>query len=257
MIKGLANSRIERKGIKPGTAAPDFTLPEIRGGVVSLKEYRGRRVLLVFTDPHCGPCTEIAPYLVRAHRRRRTSETVIIVVGRGDASENRQKAQEYGFEFPVVIQDRWKLSRQYGIFMTPVAFSIGEDGHILRPVAAGVGQIGRLLYEEFPAGASERVAGVVSAISQIFSTPIPRRQALRATGFALASFVLAAIGMPKAAKAFACGPGETPCGIDCCEQGWLCCGGECCPAQLTCCNGTCCAPTEVCTNGKCQQPVLP
>ena len=39
-----------------------FELPEIRGGTVSLEEYRGRRVLLVFTDPNCGPCDELAPY---------------------------------------------------------------------------------------------------------------------------------------------------------------------------------------------------
>ena len=257
MIKRLTDSRIERNGIKPGTIAPDFTLPEIRSGVISLKEYRGRRVLLVFSDPHCGPCTQLAPYLVRSHRRRRTSEAAIVVIGRGDPGENRQKAQEQGFEFPVVVQDGWKLSRQYGIFMTPAAFFIDEDGRILRPVAVGAGQIRNLLYEEFPPGFFERVTHTAKTISQIFSRPIPRRQALRASGLMLASIAFAAIGIPKAARAFACAPGETPCGIDCCDAGWQCCGGECCPSQLACCNGTCCAPTEVCIDGKCQQQVLP
>jgi peroxiredoxin len=250
-------SRIERKGIKPGTIAPDFTLPDIGGGVISLREYGGRRILLVFSDPHCGPCTQLAPSLVRANRRRGATAAAIVLVGRGDPGENRQKAQDEGFEFPVVVQDRWKLSRQYGIFTTPAAFLIGEDGRILRPVAVGVVQIRSLLYDEFPPGVCERVTDTASAISQIFSRPIPRRQALRATVLMLASIALAAIGMPRAARAFACAPGETPCGVDCCEQGWQCCGAECCPSQVVCCTGTCCAPTELCIDGKCQQKVLP
>ena len=32
------------------------------------------------------------------------------MVTRGDVAENRRKADRYGFEFPVVLQDRWRLS---------------------------------------------------------------------------------------------------------------------------------------------------
>jgi hypothetical protein len=179
------------------------------------------------------------------------------MIGRGDPAENWQKARQQGFEFPVVVQDHWKLSRQYGIFMMPAAFLIGEDGRILRSVAVGLGDIRNLIYQAFPYGFRGRLTDAASKISQILSRPIPKRQVLRTAGLALASIAVAAIGIPKAVRAFTCGPGETPCGIDCCEQGWQCCGGECCPSQLACCNGTCCAPTEVCTDGKCQQPVLP
>ena len=257
MIKPLTNSRIERNGIKPGTAAPEFALSEIRGGTVSLKEYRGRRVLLVFSDPHCGPCAQLAPDLVRAHRRAGPNRAAIVLVSRGDPEENKHKAAEQGFEFPVVIQERWKLSRQYGIFATPVAFLIDPDGRIARPVAVGTSHIQSLLYEECPPGLRERVTAAASNISGVFARPISRRQAAREAGLLLASVVLGVLGMSKVAGAFACAPGETPCGIDCCEQGWRCCGGECCPSQLPCCNGICCAPTEVCVGGKCRQQVLP
>jgi len=212
---------------------------------------------------------QLGPYLVRADRRRSANQAAIVVVGRGDFLENRQKAQQQGFEFPVVVQDRWMVSRKYGIFTTPVAFLVGEDGRILRPVAVGVPQIISLLYEEFPPGVFEKIADTATTISQIFSRPIPRRQALRAAGLMLATLALSAIGMPRAALAVACQAGETPCGLECCsgsslccngtccEQGWGCCGGECCPSQLVCCNGNCCTPTEACIDGKCQQKVLP
>ena len=43
----LASSRIRRDGLPAGTAAPDFRLPEVDGGELSLDDLRGRRVLLI------------------------------------------------------------------------------------------------------------------------------------------------------------------------------------------------------------------
>jgi hypothetical protein len=59
-------------------------------------------------------------------------------VGRGNAEENLRKAALDGFEFPVLLQDKkWKVSKEYGIPATPVAFLIGEDGVIAGDAAAG------------------------------------------------------------------------------------------------------------------------
>lgn len=91
-----------------------------------------RGVLLVFTDPHCGPCDALAPELVRLHKEHEGNGLAVVMVGRGDAEENRRKAAAHGFEFPVVLQDPWRLSKRYGIFATPVAFLINERGVIAR-----------------------------------------------------------------------------------------------------------------------------
>lgn len=139
--RDLSKSRIERDGLKAGTPAPSFCLPDFDGRPVSLEEYRGRRVLLVFSDPRCGPCDQLAPHLVRLHREHRNNNLTIMMVGRGDVEENRRKAQQYGFEFPVVVQRKWELSKQYGIFSTPVAFLINGDGVIARNVARGTNEI--------------------------------------------------------------------------------------------------------------------
>jgi peroxiredoxin len=143
----LSESRIERDGLKPGVQAPVFTLPAIDGQNVSLDQYRGRKVLLVFSDPQCGPCNTLAPDLVRFHSEHGNNGVAVVMVGRGDAEQNRKKAAEHGIGFPVVLQERWKLSRQYGIFATPVAFLISKDGVIMRDVAKGVDEIIRLARE--------------------------------------------------------------------------------------------------------------
>jgi peroxiredoxin len=137
--KPLSESALVRDGLKAGTPAPLFQLPEINGGLVSLEAHRGRQVLLVFTDPHCEPCEDLAPHLVHLHEQR--GDLDLVLVTRGQLEENRQKAKKHGFRFPVGLQDQWKLSKQYGIFATPVAFLIDESGLIAREVACGVESI--------------------------------------------------------------------------------------------------------------------
>jgi peroxiredoxin len=137
----ISESRIEREGLKAGTPAPPFELPDLAGGKVSLAEQRGRRVLLVFSDPDCGPCEELLPDLARLDRERRSDGLAVVMVSRGGLEENRRKEEAFGIEFPVVLQSGWKLSKKYGIFATPVAFLIDEEGVIEREVARGRSEI--------------------------------------------------------------------------------------------------------------------
>ena len=96
----LSTSKLVRDGIKAGTAAPTFELPDIRGGTVSLEEYRGRRVLLVFTDPNCGPCEQLAPQLVRLHEQADANDPAIILVGRGDPRRTAARPRPRGSSSP-------------------------------------------------------------------------------------------------------------------------------------------------------------
>jgi peroxiredoxin len=143
----LARSRIEREGLPAGTPAPSFRLRDLDGQEISLEQYRGRRVLLVFSDPECGPCDAVAADLARFDRERRADDVDLLMVSRGDPDENRRKAIERGMEFPVLIQPGWRVSKQYGIFATPVAFLVDERGLIARDVARGGPEILRLAVE--------------------------------------------------------------------------------------------------------------
>jgi peroxiredoxin len=141
--RSLAESHIGRDGLRTGTPAPDFRLPRLDGGEVSLSEYRGRRVLLVFSSPECGPCDALAPQL--EHLARRIPEVQILMVGRGDREANRAKAAQHGLSFPIVLQRQWEISRRYAMFATPIAYLIDEQGMIAAEVAVGVEPILSLL----------------------------------------------------------------------------------------------------------------
>jgi peroxiredoxin len=70
--RSLAHSKIKRGGLKTGTLAPDFSLPRLDGqGDLNLSGFQGKRVLLVFSSPDCGPCNALAPDLEKFHRQTR------------------------------------------------------------------------------------------------------------------------------------------------------------------------------------------
>ncbi|MGD9857858.1 MAG: peroxiredoxin family protein [Planctomycetaceae bacterium] len=149
-------SRLGREGLKVGKRAPDFTLPSADGGEISLHDYSGRKLLLVFTQAGCGPCHDIAPELNRVHAK---GEHQVLVVNNGEPNESREWAAEVRAQFPVLIQEKFALSKRYEVFATPFAFLIDEHGVIasngivgsaqyLGYVLSGVGNRGKKHVDE-------------------------------------------------------------------------------------------------------------
>jgi peroxiredoxin len=132
----VAESKLMRDGLKAGTSAPDFKLPALDDSEVSLKDYRGRKVLLVFSDPECGPCGKVARELQHIHQANNALS--VLMISRGDPAANRRKAAEQRLTFPIVLQRHWEVSRAYGMFATPIAYVIDEAGVIASDVAVGV-----------------------------------------------------------------------------------------------------------------------
>lgn len=158
----LARSRLNRDGLKAGTVAPDFRLPRIEGGELALADLRGRRVLLVFSDPECGPCDILAPQLQELHAERR--DLTVIVISRRDAAATRSKAASLGLTYPIVMQDKWEVSLKYGMFATPIGYLIDESGILLSDVAVGIEPILALAEERPLTPRTHAVNGRVAAV---------------------------------------------------------------------------------------------
>jgi len=92
-------------------------------------------VLLVFSSPHCGPCSTLAPELEKFHRQH--PELELVMISKGEPKENRAKVKEHGLTFPVLLQQQWEISRQYAMFATPIAYLIDESGITVHDVAVG------------------------------------------------------------------------------------------------------------------------
>jgi methylamine dehydrogenase accessory protein MauD len=124
-LEATTPKRLGRDGLKPGKRAPDFTLLNVDGDEVSLHDFNGRKVLLVFTQSGCSPCKAIVPEL-----NRLGLDPQVLVINNGGLEATREWSTEAAARFPVLAQTQFSVSKKYEVFATPFAFLIDEKGVI-------------------------------------------------------------------------------------------------------------------------------
>ena len=116
-------------GLALGQRAPDFTVPDLEGRSVSLADFRGRPLLLIFGSPNCAPCRQLIPDLnLFAHERR--EELRVLFLSRGEMEESRRLAGELDVQVPVATHPDDALPDRYRARVTPFAFLIDGEGVI-------------------------------------------------------------------------------------------------------------------------------
>ncbi len=167
-------------GLPLGSGAPAFTLPGLKGERLTLEALRaaGKPVVLVFSDPGCGPCTALLPEVGRWQRDYAGSVTVALI-SRGSPEANHSKAREYGITTMLLQQDG-EVAGAYQAHGTPAAVLVRPDGTIGSAVAAGAEAVRALVARAvglpvlhlLPAGA--RAHGNGHAAAESFERARPR-----------------------------------------------------------------------------------
>ena len=143
------------EGLPVGDPAPDFELPGLlHGETLRLESLRApeRAVMLLFTDPHCGPCKELFPDVGR-WQAEHSDKLTIAVVSRGEPDENATMASEHGLTH-VLLQEDWEVGSAYQVDGTPSAVLVRPDGTIGGSALEGVDDVKDFLartVEEEPA----------------------------------------------------------------------------------------------------------
>ena len=104
---------------------------------------RGRPVMLVFSDPSCGPCAALRPD-IRRWQTEHALRFTLAVISRGEAAVNRTHAAEHGIERVYLETDR-NASAAFGVTGTPAALLISAEGEIESEVAGGATAIRALV----------------------------------------------------------------------------------------------------------------
>jgi peroxiredoxin/uncharacterized membrane protein YphA (DoxX/SURF4 family) len=138
-------------GLAVGSPAPEFELPDLDGERVSLRRLResSNPVMLVFTDPGCGPCSALMPQLA-SWQDEHAGSLEIVLISRGDREANVAHASEHGVS-NVLMQDDHELIDSYQVGGTPGAVLIAPDGTIASPVHGGADAINALVASRFAA----------------------------------------------------------------------------------------------------------
>ena len=128
MYMGSAQG-VGRDGLAPGERAPDFALPDLTGGLISLTEPRGLPLLLIFGSTTCAPCRGLIPDL-NAFARERAAELQVLYLSRGNLEETRRFVDELDVRVPVAIHPDHELPDKYKARVTPFAFVIDGEGTV-------------------------------------------------------------------------------------------------------------------------------
>lgn len=129
--------------LETGTKAPDFTLPDKDGNLVSLSDFAGKKVVLYFYPKDNTPgCTRQACAFAANYEQFKSIDAVVIGVSKDSAASHRKFARKYELPFIILsdteltaIQayDVWKEKKLYGktsMGVVRTTYIIDENGVI-------------------------------------------------------------------------------------------------------------------------------
>lgn len=116
--------------------APDFALKTLAGVAFSLREARGKPVVLNFWATWCGPCQRELPTL-QAATERYGDRVLIIGVDQGEEAATVQAyVDKLGLTFPIPMDAEFAVSELYNVRGLPTTFFIDPDG-VIRQIWLG------------------------------------------------------------------------------------------------------------------------
>lgn len=122
--------------IKSGQA-PDFTLPGTDGKTYSLKDFRGKTLIIDFWATWCPDCREEMPQLLALQKKLNGRKDIVMVGVSFDTDPAKLEAyvKEQGIGWLQLSDFKSKkestISEAYHIQWIPTKYVIGPDGKVL------------------------------------------------------------------------------------------------------------------------------
>ncbi len=112
-----------------GFLAPQFTLQDLRGNKFSLRDFKGKVVILNFWASWCGPCRREIPSLERLYQLRKNEgfEILAVSVDRGSPSKVKSFVAAHRMSFPVLVDPRGEVGKRYWTRAIPTSFLLDKN----------------------------------------------------------------------------------------------------------------------------------
>jgi peroxiredoxin len=112
--------------------APNFILETVTGEKISLKDFKGKAVLLNFWATWCQPCKKELPSMQRIYEELSSEgvEVVAISIDRNKKERVKQYIKNHNLTFPILLDPGQKVRKDYFILGLPTSYLIGIDGKL-------------------------------------------------------------------------------------------------------------------------------
>jgi len=112
--------------------APDFSLEDLSGKRLSLKDLKGKVVFLNFWATWCVPCRQEMPFMEALHREFKDRGLEVVAV---NFREDRKTAQKFfaelGLTFRALLDLDGGVSNEYGAWSLPLTYVINRKGEFV------------------------------------------------------------------------------------------------------------------------------
>lgn len=124
--------QIEKQGV------PDFTLKDINGKDVSLKDFRGKLVILSFWASWCEPCIQEFPSMLKLVDAMKGEVQLVGVSAdyeEKDISAFLQAFKIKSSDIHIMWDKDQVVAKKYGTFKLPESYIINKDGSLVRKIS--------------------------------------------------------------------------------------------------------------------------
>jgi cytochrome c biogenesis protein CcmG/thiol:disulfide interchange protein DsbE len=138
LVYGLVSKGNSRLAV--GEKAPSPELPKLTGpGQGSLKEYRGKWVLVNFWASWCVPCRDEAPALSKFEEEHGGKKFTVVGIDTQDISDDGAKfAREFGLTYPLLHDGNGDNGHEFGTTGVPENYLLEPSGKLAWAVAGPV-----------------------------------------------------------------------------------------------------------------------
>ena len=103
--------------LEPGTKAPAFSLPTGDGSTLSLKDLKGKKVVLYFyPKDNTSGCTQEACDFRDDHAALKRKGAVVIGVSIDSIASHGKFSAKYGLPFPLLSDEEKEMVKAYGVW---------------------------------------------------------------------------------------------------------------------------------------------